>query len=312
MGQIEIRSSGARRSGLLIRTGPVLMVVLWSTGFIGTKLSLPFGEPFTLLFWRFATTALVMVIVCRVMRVIWPRDPVTIALAALTGLFTHAAFLAGSYLAVGSGVSTGIVALVVGLQPIVTAIVAGPLLGERVSMRQAAGLLLGFCGIALVVWGKFSIGSTAFFGIGYAVLSLLGITAGTLLQKRFGTAIDMRSNIVIQYVAAALVTGVLAGLFETMAVRWTGEFLLVHLWLVFGCSIGAVAVTFALIGAGAVSRVASLFYLVAPLVAVMGYLMFDETLGLPGIAGMAIAVAGVALVVWHGDHGTPGDRRNPG
>ncbi len=276
---------------------PVAMVLLWSTGFIGTRLSLPFGEPFTLLFWRFATTALVMAAVCMAMRVAWPRDARTIAALALTGIFVHGIFLSGSYLAVDHGVSTGIVALVVGLQPIVTAIVAGPLFGERVTQRQIVGLLLGFGGVALVVSSKFTVGTEAFYGAGYAVMALIGMTAGTLLQKRFGASTDIRSAIVVQFAASALAAAVLAQLFETAQVRWTAGFLLVHLWLVFGCSISAVGLTYLLIRADAISKVASLFYLIAPLVAVMGFVLFGETLGVLGMTGMAIAVLGVALVM---------------
>lgn len=283
---------------MLIRIAPLAMVALWSTGFIGTKLSLPYGEPFTLLFWRFVTTASVMAAVCVALGVAWPRAPRAIAACAVTGLFVHAMFLGGSYLAVAHGVSTGIVALVVGLQPIVTAVAAVPLFGERITRRQTVGLVLGFAGVALVVAGKIAPGGPLLVaGVGYAVMSLVGMTAGTLLQKRFGAAIDLRSGIVIQFAAAAVVAGALALAFEATQVRWTAGFIAVHLWLVFGCSIGAVALTYLLIRADAIARVASLFYLIAPLVAVMGYLLFGETLGPAGIAGMAVAVAGVALVV---------------
>jgi len=273
------------------------MVLLWSTGFIGTKLSLYFGEPFTLIFWRCVTAAAFMTAVSVLMRAPWPRDGKTIAFTALIGILVHGFVLGGSYLAVDHGVSTGIVALVVGLQPVLTAVFAGPFFGERVTRRQSFGLLLGFAGVALVVSNKFSIGTEAFYGSGYAFLSLFGITAGTLIQKRHGPSVDMRTGMVIQFTATAVVMGVLASLFETRDVQWTGQLILVHVWLVFALSIGAIALTYLLIRIDPISRVASLFYLTSPVVAVMGYFLFGETLNLYGVFGMGIAIIGVALVM---------------
>jgi len=280
----------------LIRAVPIPMVLLWSTGFIGTKLSLYFGEPFTLLFWRCLTAAVFMAAVSLVMRAPWPRGGKTIAFTALVGLLVHGGVLGGSYLAVDHGVSTGIVALIVGLQPVLTAVFAGPLFGERVTRLQGFGLFLGFAGVALVVSNKFSVGTEAFYGSGYAFMSLFGITAGTLIQKRHGPSVDMRTGMVIQFTATAVVMALLASLFETMDVQWTGQFILVHVWLVFALSIGAIALTYLLIRIDPISEVASLFYLTAPVVAVMGYFLFGETLNLYGFLGMGIAIIGVALV----------------
>lgn len=288
--------AGPATGGVVIRAAPAFMVVLWSTGFIGTKLSLPYGEPFTLLLWRLVITAAVMTAISLLMRAPWPRDGKSIAMASVIGVCIHGFFLSGSYLAVNQGVSTGIVALVVALHPLLTAIAAGPFLGERVSRRQWSGLLLGFAGVALVVSNKFSFGTQEFNGTGFAVMSLIGMTAGTLVQKRYGINIDMRTNMAIQFTAAALVLAVFAAFFETMEVRWTGAFMLVQAWLVCGLSIGAVALTYMLIRLNAASKVASLFYLMAPVVAVMGFFLFGETLSLYGIIGMGVTVFGVALV----------------
>ena len=281
----------------LVRTAPITMVLLFSTGFIGTKLSLFFGEPFTLIFWRCVTAAAFMGAVSLLMRATWPRDVKTIAFMALVGILLHGFALGGSYLAVSHGVSTGIVALVIGLQPVLTAVFAGPFFGERVTRRQSLGLLLGFAGVALVVSNKFSVGTEAFYGSVYAFMSLFGITAGTLIQKRHGASLDMRTGMVIQFTATAIVMAILATIFETMAVQWTGKFILVHVWLVFGLSIGAIALTYLLIRIDPISKVASLFYLMPPVVAVMGYFLFGETLNLYGVFGMGIAIIGVALVM---------------
>lgn len=292
--QVPARESG---KNFLIRAAPVPMILLWSTGFIGTKLALYFGEPFTLLFWRCLTAAAFMVAVSLVMRAPWPRDGKTIGFTALVGLLVHGGVLGGSYLAVDHGVSTGIVALVVGLQPVLTAVFAGPLFGERVTRLQAFGLLLGFAGVALVVSNKFAMGTEAFYGVGYAFLSLVGITAGTLVQKRHGPSVDMRTGMAIQFTATAVVMALLASLFENWEAEWTGQAILVHLWLVFALSIGAIALTYLLIRIDPISKVASLFYLTSPVVAVMGYFLFGETLNLYGAIGMAVAIAGVALVL---------------
>ena len=287
---------GQHTNTVLVRFAPVVMVLLWSTGFIGTKLSLYYGEPFTLLLWRCAITAAVMAVVGLVMKAPWPRDGKSIAMASLVGICIHGFFLSGSYLAVSQGVTTGIVALIVGVQPLLTAVAAGVFLGEQVTKRQWSGLYLGFIGVVMVISNKFSIGTPEFNGTGFAVMSLFGMTIGTLLQKRYGSEIDMRTNMVIQFTAASLAFAVFAVLFETMEVQWSGELILVQAWLVFALSIGAVAITYVLIKLNSAFEVGSLFYLIPPVVAVLGFLFFGESLDIYGIMGMGVAVSGVALV----------------
>jgi drug/metabolite transporter (DMT)-like permease len=287
---------GQHTNAVLIRFAPVVMVLLWSTGFIGTKLSLYYGEPFTLLLWRCAITAAVMAVVGLLMKAPWPRDGKSIAMASLVGICIHGFFLSGSYLAVSQGVTTGIVALIVGVQPLLTAVAAGVFLGEQVTKRQWSGLFLGFIGVVMVISNKFSIGTSEFNGTGFAVMSLFGMTIGTLIQKRYGSKIDMRTNMVIQFTAASMVCAVFAVLFETMEVHWSGELILVQAWLVFALSIGAVAITYALIKLNSAFEVGSLFYLIPPVVAVLGFLFFGETLDIYGVLGMGVAVSGVALV----------------
>ena len=287
---------GQHTNTVLIRFAPVVMVLLWSTGFIGTKLSLYYGEPFTLLLWRCAITAAFMAVVSLLMKAPWPKNIKSIAMASLVGICIHGFFLSGSYLAVSQGVTTGIVALIVGVQPLLTAVAAGLFLGEQITKRQWSGLYLGFIGVVMVISNKFSIGTPEFNGTGFAVMSLFGMTIGTLLQKRYGSEIDMRTNMVIQFTAASLAFAVFAVLFETMEVQWSGELILVQAWLVFALSIGAVAITYVLIKLNSAFEVGSLFYLIPPVVAVLGFLFFGESLDIYGIMGMGVAVSGVALV----------------
>ncbi|MCW2243423.1 DMT family transporter [Azospirillum canadense] len=275
---------------------PAVFVVLWSTGFIGAKYGLPYAEPLTFLLVRLGLVAVVLTAVALATKAPWPKTWREAGRIAIAGLLVHGVYLSGVFCAISKGVPAGVTALIVGVQPLLTAALSGPLLGERVSGRQWGGLLLGLIGVLLVVSEKVHFDSGNAAGVGLAVAALLGITFGTLYQKRHGTAMDLRSGAAIQYAATAAVLAVFAPLFETMHIRWTGEFVFALLWLSFVLSVGAIFLLFALIRRGAAARVASLFYLTPPVTAVIAWAMFDERLGLLALAGMAIAVGGVALV----------------
>lgn len=279
-----------------LRLMPGLFVLLWSTGFIGAKYGLPYAEPLTFLLIRLGLVAAVLALVALASRAPWPKDWATAGRIALAGLLVHGVYLSGVFLAIAHGLPAGVTALVVGIQPLLTAALSGPLLGERVSGRQWAGLLLGLAGVGLVVREKLSIDAEHLIGIGYAVAALVGITLGTLYQKRHGGGMDLRSGTAIQYAATALVLAVAAPMFETMQVQWTGEFLFALLWLSFVLSVGAIFLLFALIRRGAAAKVASLFYLTPPVTALVAWILFGEKLGVAALAGMAVAVCGVALV----------------
>ncbi|KAA0575465.1 DMT family transporter [Azospirillum sp. B21] len=279
-----------------LRLMPGLFVLLWSTGFIGAKYGLPYAEPLTFLLIRLGLVAVVLALVALASRAPWPKDWATAGRIALAGLLVHGVYLSGVFLAIAHGLPAGVTALVVGIQPLLTAALSGPLLGERVSGRQWAGLLLGLAGVGLVVREKLSVDAEHLIGIGYAVAALVGITLGTLYQKRHGGGMDLRSGTAIQYAATALVLAVAAPLTETMQVQWTGEFLFALLWLSFVLSVGAIFLLFALIRRGAAAKVASLFYLTPPVTALVAWILFGEKLGVAALAGMAVAVCGVALV----------------
>jgi len=279
-----------------LRLMPGLFVLLWSTGFIGAKYGLPYVEPLTFLLIRLGLVAVVLALVALASRAPWPRDWATAGRIALAGLLVHGVYLSGVFLAIAHGLPAGVTALIVGIQPLLTAALSGPLLGERVSGRQWAGLLLGLAGVGLVVREKLSVDAEHLIGIGYAMAALVGITLGTLYQKRHGGGMDLRSGTAIQYAATAVVLAVVAPLTETMQVQWTGEFVFALLWLCFVLSVGAIFLLFALIRRGAAAKVASLFYLTPPVTALVAWMLFGEKLGVAALAGMAVAVCGVALV----------------
>ncbi|MBT3990784.1 MAG: DMT family transporter [Rhodospirillaceae bacterium] len=280
----------------LVTIIPILMVALWGTAFTGTKLTLAYGEPFTLLFWRCAVTAAAMLAVSLAARASWPKDPRIIAWTACVGLFVHGIFLSGSYFAVDRGISTGLVALISALQPLLTAVLAIPILNERISVRQLMGLGVGLAGVALVVANKVSLDDDQMIGAAIAFLAPLGLTLGFLIQKRYALEVDLRTGMTIQFAAATAIFAILASGFESMEVRLTLEFLLVQGWLSFGVSAGAIAITYFMIRNDAIAKVSSLFYLVPPIVSITGYFLFGETFGILAIVGMVIALAGVMMV----------------
>lgn len=281
----------------LARFAPALFVVLWSTGFIGAKLGLPYAEPLTFLALRMAIVVVLLVALALAARAPWPRGLSAIGHLAVAGVLVHAGYLGGVFSAIAEGLSSGLVALIVGLQPLLTALAAGLWLEERVGRTQWIGLVLGLLGVTLVVSNKVSLAQSEAKGIGFAVLALFSITAGTLYQKRYCAGMDFRAGGAVQYAAAglALVAGALAS--EDLAVRWTGEFVFALLWLCLVLSVGAVGLLYLLIRRGTAARVSSLFYLTPPVTALMAYALFGETLGATALAGMALAALGVAMVV---------------
>ena len=278
------------------RVYPLLFVFLWSTGFIGAKYGLPYAEPLSFLFVRYLAVIALMTAIALLTRAPWPKAPMQWVHIGVSGLLVHAVYLGGVFIAIKQGLPAGITALVVGMQPLLTALGAGWLLGERVVGRQWLGLALGFVGVALVVSGKF--GDTAALGpmLVPALCALLGITVGTLYQKRYCARFDLRTGSVIQFVPTALATLPVILLFDGFHVDWTGDFIFALAWLVLVLSIGAVSLLNLLIRGGSAVNVASLFYLTPPTTALIAWAVFGETLTSTAIAGMALAGSGVWLV----------------
>ena len=274
---------------------PALFVFLWATGFIGGKYGAPYAEPFTFLGWRFSIVLVLFVAISLVTRAPWPQSWTLTAHIAVSGVLVHAVYVGGVFSSLKLGLSTGVSALIVGMQPVLTAIAAVWLLDERVRGRQWLGLALGYAGLILVVGGK--AGGADFHSAWPSVVALFGITIGTLYQKRYCTKMDLRTGSAIQFAASALAMWALAFATETREVEWSPHFLFALAWLVIVLSLGAISLLMALIRRGVASKVASLFYLTPPITAVMGYLMFGEQLGLAELAGMGIAAVGVYLVI---------------
>lgn len=281
---------------------PVVFVLLWSTGFIGAKFGLPYAEPFTFLFIRFVLTLVLLVPLVIIMRIPWPTSPRLWAHIAISGFLVHGAYLGGVFYGIYWGMPAGLAALLVGLQPLLTAAFAGPLLGEQLKRQQWLGLALGLIGISLVLGSKLEIGESLFDGFGISALlcvtvALIGISLGTLYQKRYCTSMPLLSGAVIQYLAAGVLLGSGAWLFETRQVEWSSTFVLTLGWLVLILSIAAILLLMALIKKGEASRVASLFYLVPPVTALQAWWLFDERLPLLGLVGMLVAITGVVMVI---------------
>jgi drug/metabolite transporter (DMT)-like permease len=281
-----------------------LFVPLWSTGFIGAKLGLPYAEPYTFLFLRYASVALLLGGVALIMRAPWPRTGREWLHISVAGLLVHAVYISCVFDSIYHGLPSGVSALIVGLQPLLTAAVVGPFLGERVGFRQWLGLLLGLIGVALVLWEKVQL-DVGLWAVGLSVIALLGISVGTVYQKRFCPRLDLRSGIAIQYLATAIYVGGFALALETRHVEWTGRFIFALVWLMLVLSIGAVSLLFILLRRGSASRTAALFYLVPPCTALVAWLLFDEQLGVVALIGMAVAAAGVFLATRPGRDAAP-------
>lgn len=275
---------------------PALFVIFWSTGFVAGKLGLASAAPFTMLLIRFVIVVVLLTIVALVMRAPWPRrqDLLTISIG---GIFVHAGYLGATFAALSLGVEAGVSSLMAGLQPLLTAVLAAPFLGEHTTGRQWAGLFIGLAGTALVVWNKLGLGLGTPIGMFFAFMSAVFMTSGTLWQKKFGGRMDLRTGSVVQFVASSIVILPLAAM-EDFRHTWTPELIISMAWLCVVLSVGTITLLFILIRRGAAATVASLFFLVPPTTALMAYFLFHETLGPVSFAGMALVVVAVAMVTW--------------
>ncbi|MGB8240850.1 MAG: DMT family transporter [Azonexus sp.] len=280
---------------LMQRLYPFLFIFLWSTGFIGAKYGLPYAEPLSFLLIRYGLVIALMTVIALATRAPWPKDPKQLVHIGVSGVLVHAVYLGGVFVAIKHGLPAGVTALVVGMQPLLTALGAGWLLGEQVSGRQWSGLALGFVGVGLVVSGKFGEAALGPMLVP-ALVALLGITAGTLYQKRFCAQFDLRTGSVIQFVPTAIVTAMAVALFEEFRIEWTPDFIFALGWLVLVLSLGAISLLNLLIRSGSAVNVASLFYLTPISTAVIAWAIFGEKLTSTAAVGMLLAVSGVYLV----------------
>jgi drug/metabolite transporter (DMT)-like permease len=278
----------------MTRIYPLLFVFLWSTGFIGAKYGLPHAQPLTFLAIRYAAVIALMTLIALATKAPWPKTKEQWFHIAVSGLLVHAIYLGGVFSAIAKGFPAGLASLVVGLQPLLTAFIAGWFLKETIILRQWIGLVLGLVGIGLVLSGRINSGFTL-DGIELTLLALLGITVGTLYQKKFCSGLDWRTGAVVQFIPAAIATISVASFTENFRVEFTSSFVFALAWLVLVLSIGAISLLNYLIRHGTSVNVASLFYLVPASTVVIAWLLFGETLSVMAIIGMVLTIAGVYL-----------------
>jgi len=277
-----------------VRAAPAIFVVLWSTGFIATKLALTGAEPLTWLTLRMAITICLLLVIAGLTGATWPRGR-QILHSAVAGLLVHGVYLAGVTLAIGHSIPAGLSALIPGLQPILTSTLAGRFLGERVTPLQWGGLLLGLVGVVLVLHNR-SLSGQAGWGWVASVASLIGITLGTLYQKRFSGQIDWRTGNIVQYAAAGTCFAIGALLFEDRTIHWHAQFILAASWATMVLSVGSIALLYWLIRRSGATQMASLFYLVPAVTAIFAFLLFDERLDAVSLMGMLLCAVGVVIV----------------
>ncbi len=286
---------------MIDRLAPALFVFLWSTGWIVAKYAAAHADPLTFLTIRHALAAIVFAGACVAMGAAWPATRAKVANALLSGVFLHGLYLAGVWYAIGQGVPAGLSGIIAGLQPLLTALAAPMLLGERLRPIQKVGLLMGFVGISIAISPQLAdLGGDGLHGLAFPVVinlaAMVSATFGTLYQKRYLQEGDLFTIATLQYVGAVVVTAPLELGLENLRFDGTFQAVAAMAWSVIGISMGAVALLLYLIRRGQVSRAASLIYLMPPVVAVESALLFGEPLTLPMIAGTAIVVSGVYLV----------------
>ena len=279
---------------LAIAAAPALFVLLWSTGFIGARYGLPYIEPMTFLGIRMLCVVAIMLVFAIASRVRWP-DLHEVGHSLAVGAMVHFLYLGGVFVAISQGVPAGISALLPGLQPILTSTIANRFMGERVTRLQWIGLALGLLGVMLVLHDRSIVAAGTPLGWAASVVSLIGITLGTLYQKRFCGRIDWRTGNTVQYAGAGVLFWLAAFAVETRVIHWTGELVFAIAWLVLVLSIAGVALMYWLIRRSAATGFASLFYLVPAVTALMAYVLFGEQLDHVSVLGMVVCAVGVVL-----------------
>ena len=278
-------------------TMPAVFVLIWSTGFIVARYGMPHAPPLSFLALRYALSVLAFVVWIAIARPAWPVGRAQWLHLGVVGTLMHAGYLGGVWAAVKDGLGAGLVALVVGLQPLLTALwVSGSGSERRIAFKQWLGLMLGLAGLLLVVWHKLQLGQANAGNMALATFALASITAGTLYQKRFVKPCDVRTASTVQLAAALLVTAPLA-LLERGEFHMHPELVGAMLWSVVVLTLGGSSLLYLLLQRGAATSVSSLMYLVPPSTALMAWWLFDETLGWMALGGMLLTAAGVALVV---------------
>jgi drug/metabolite transporter (DMT)-like permease len=291
---------GGRVMPTILKAAPALFVLLWSSAFVGAKFGMPYSEPLTFMCLRFASVTAIFLLLSLIFKASWPKSWREVGHIAFVGLLIQALYLSGTFIALDRGASVGLVALILGLQPVLTVLIVSALPGGRITAKQWLGVILGFAGLVLVLWRKLDIGEVDAIALSLVTLGVCFITIGTLYQRRFCSSMNMLSGNVIQAAVAACVTGLGAWTLEEFRVDWDPNFIGALVWMIVVVSLGAHSLLLLMLRQSQATKVASLFYLTPPTAAVMAYFMFDERLTVLALAGMAVVVIGVALVVREG------------
>ena len=285
----------------LERYAPALFVFLWSTGFIGAKYIVPYAEPFTFLTIRYVLAAAILFAIAYAFKQPLKLNREQFKASFAVGMLLHVIYIGGVFYAVSLGVSAGISAVIVSIQPVLVSLLAVPLLGERLRWVQVVGLFLGVAGIALLLLPKVFQGdytaSTSLVGIFICVIALLGTSGGYLVQKKMGSDIPFLSGTGAQYAVSAIAFAVLSFATEEQIIEWVPAFLFGLAWIVLMLSIASIVLLYGMLRTGSASKVSSLYYLVPPVAAIQAYFLFGEVIGFVGIIGMALAAIGVVLVM---------------
>lgn len=280
-----------------LSAAPAVFVVLWATGFIGSRLSAPYAEPLSFLTIRFAIVAVFFGLASLVLGARWPNRRAA-GVAVLIGMLTQGGYLGGVFWAIYHGMPAGVAALITALQPLLTTVLAGLMLGERANATHWTGLVAGLAGVGLVVWPKLVFAGQGITPVTFAATlgATLSITIGSVLQKRYLSAVDLRTGNALQFIGGGLV--VLAGALasESFVIDWNGDVIFAMVWLVLVLSVGAITLLYLMIRHGEVSRVSSLFFMVPAVTSIMAFVMFDEKLVPIQLTGMAICAVAVFMV----------------
>ena len=292
------------RGLITTRTAPALFVLLWSTGFTGIRYGIPYAPPFTFIAIRMAIASVLLALISLAITKRFTRDLPTIGKSVLVGMTIHGAYLGGCFYGVKQGMPAGITALICSLQPVLVSVFSSIFFQEKLSPRKWLGLGLGLAGLVLVIAPKLqSSGDQGLptAGVIAVFIALLGGTSGTLLQKKFGSGVEVLSGTSWQYVATGILMGSLALIFEgDQSITWNASFIFSLTWLIVALSIGAILILYFLLARSSAASVSSLYYLVPAVTAVEAYFLFGEKIGLVTAVGTLVTIAGVALVVRQG------------
>ena len=281
----------------LDRWAPALFVLLWSTGFIAGKAGVADSVPFHLVMIRFAIASVLLLSFALITRAPWPKQSRDILHIIIAGLLVHAGYIGAVFSALREGVTAGQIAMIVGLQPLLTALCASWLLKETVGFRRWLGLLTGLLGVGLVISPRLTHGVFTYeaaLGMPAALFALCSISMGTIYQKRFCQGMDLRSGGAIQYAASALVIFFLIGA-DDPAPQWTARFIFALSWLVLVLSLGAIGLLYRLLEHGEASKVVTYFYLVPPFTTLLGAILFGESVTVITVIGTALVSIAVAI-----------------